>query len=94
MQYVYRILYLTLFNSIFPIAEEFDLPFVPPYLAHNGSFEQGANFAVAGATALDFAFFVTNNLSNPLMFNSSLNVQLGWFSKLKPSLCKCAKGFC
>ncbi|KAJ4818505.1 GDSL esterase/lipase [Rhynchospora pubera] len=70
------------------LAENFSLPLVPPYLEHNSSFEQGANFAVAGATALDFAFFVNNNLSSPFMFNGSLSVQLGWFADLKPSLCK------
>ncbi|KAJ4794657.1 GDSL esterase/lipase [Rhynchospora pubera] len=70
------------------LAQKFSLPLVPPYLAHNSSFKQGANFAVSGATALDFSFFVNNNLSNPFVFNSSLSIQLGWFADLKPSLCK------
>ncbi|KAJ3694185.1 hypothetical protein LUZ60_009665 [Juncus effusus] len=75
------------------LAEEFSLPLVPAYLAHNGSFNQGANFAVAGATTLDFAFFVQNNLSNAIVFNNtSLSVQLGWFAELKPSLCNTSKG--
>uniref|UniRef100_A0A0E0BZ75 Esterase n=1 Tax=Oryza meridionalis TaxID=40149 RepID=A0A0E0BZ75_9ORYZ len=39
------------------IAAGLGLPFVPPYLAHGGSFGGGANFAVAGATALDAGFF-------------------------------------
>ncbi|KAJ3694239.1 hypothetical protein LUZ60_009719 [Juncus effusus] len=69
------------------IADELGLPFVPPYLPRNESFTHGANFAVAGATAMEFAFFVQNNLTNSLMVDSSLNLQLGWFEELIPSLC-------
>ncbi|TVU22869.1 hypothetical protein EJB05_32590 [Eragrostis curvula] len=39
------------------IAEDLGLPFVPPFLAHNGSFRQGANFAVAGAFARSASFY-------------------------------------
>ncbi|KAL6627191.1 hypothetical protein ACP70R_030917 [Stipagrostis hirtigluma subsp. patula] len=71
------------------IAEALGLPFVPPFLAHNGSFRQGANFAVAGATALDAGFFsfVPGAISS-YIFNTSTTVQLQWFESLKPSLCK------
>ncbi|XP_078175139.1 GDSL esterase/lipase At5g45910-like [Carex rostrata] len=69
------------------IADELGLPFVPPYLPRNESFSQGANFAVSGATAMDFEFFVENNLISPFTFNCSLNLQLTWFDELKPSLC-------
>nr|CAB3471752.1 unnamed protein product [Digitaria exilis] len=73
------------------------LPFVPPFLTYNGSFRQGANFAVAGATALDASFFsFVPRVAKPYVFNASTNVQLQWFESLKPSLCsnkvKC-KGF-
>ncbi|KAJ3694237.1 hypothetical protein LUZ60_009717 [Juncus effusus] len=74
------------------IAEELGLPLVPPYLARNESFTRGANFAVAGATAMDSAFFVQNNLTNRLTINSSLNVQLSWFDELIPSLCNSPDG--
>ncbi|KAM3276534.1 hypothetical protein ACQJBY_044754 [Aegilops geniculata] len=69
------------------IAQHLGLPFVPPSLAHNGSFRQGANFAVSGSTALDAAFFhrLLPRTRKPL--NTSLGVQLRWFESLKPSLC-------
>ncbi|KAL6626958.1 hypothetical protein ACP70R_030684 [Stipagrostis hirtigluma subsp. patula] len=64
------------------IAEEMDLPFVPPFLAHNGSFRQGANFAVAGATALGAGFFRDIPIVGPFVLNTSSSVQLQW-SKCK-----------
>ncbi|CAL4959005.1 unnamed protein product [Urochloa decumbens] len=69
------------------IAEALGLPFLPPSLASNQSFRQGVNFAVAGATALDRAFFVDKGFTAVSPFNISLSVQLGWFDALKPSLC-------
>ncbi|GJN38155.1 hypothetical protein PR202_gb27171 [Eleusine coracana subsp. coracana] len=47
------------------LAQSLGLPFVPPFLAHNGSFRRGANFAVGGATALDAGFFHDGELSEP-----------------------------
>uniref|UniRef100_A0A0D9Y554 Esterase n=1 Tax=Oryza glumipatula TaxID=40148 RepID=A0A0D9Y554_9ORYZ len=78
------------------IAEKLGLPFVPPYLAHNGCFRQGANFAVAGATSLDASFFSDIPGVGKFVLNTSSSVQLGWFDSLKPSLCSPAqecKGF-
>ncbi|XP_078168518.1 GDSL esterase/lipase At1g28640-like [Carex rostrata] len=68
-------------------AQAFDLPFLPAYLAHNGSFQHGTNFAVAGATGLDYSFFVKENIAAPGLLNITLNVQLEWFREMKPSLC-------
>ncbi|KAJ4765793.1 GDSL esterase/lipase [Rhynchospora pubera] len=73
------------------IAQRLGLPLVPPYLGQNESFLHGANFAVAGATTIETAFFVKNNLTTIKLLNSSLNFQLGWFDELKPSLCKSQK---
>ncbi|CAO2161625.1 unnamed protein product [Urochloa humidicola] len=77
------------------LAESMGLPLVPPFLEHNGSFRTGANFAVAGATAVDASFFHDGELQAPgteeLPFNTSLNVQLQWFESLKPSLCGTAQ---
>ncbi|PUZ63085.1 hypothetical protein GQ55_3G039500 [Panicum hallii var. hallii] len=64
------------------IAQGLGLPLVPPYLSHKGSFRQGANFAVGEATALSSSFFHLGET------DISLQVQLGWFEELKPSLCK------
>ncbi|WVZ72881.1 hypothetical protein U9M48_021272 [Paspalum notatum var. saurae] len=72
------------------VAEALGLPLVPPSLAHNGSFRQGANFAVAGATALDAELYHSRGIpsgSSKLPINTSLDVQLEWFQALKPSLC-------
>jgi hypothetical protein len=73
-------------------AQKLGLPLVPPYLAHNGSFLHGANFAVAGSTAIESAFFKKNNLTTLQLLNGSLNFQLGWFDELKPTLCMSRKG--
>ncbi|CAN8272714.1 unnamed protein product [Cochlearia groenlandica] len=75
------------------IAEANGLPYIPPYLQSmttnlSVDFKKGANFAVAGATANEFKFFKERGLSIPLVTNKSLDIQLGWFKNLKPSLCK------
>ncbi|CAL4959065.1 unnamed protein product [Urochloa decumbens] len=75
------------------VAQALGLPLVPPSLAHNGGgslFRQGANFAVAGATTLDAAFYHSRGIpsaASKLPINTSLNVQLDWFEALQPSLC-------
>ncbi|WJZ99121.1 hypothetical protein VitviT2T_017594 [Vitis vinifera] len=72
------------------IAEAFGVPELPPYLAtvEGQNLRHGVNFAVAGATALDTSFFYERGLDAFLWTNSSLSIQLGWFKKLKPSICK------
>ncbi|OAY26296.1 GDSL esterase/lipase At5g45910 [Manihot esculenta] len=71
------------------IAEAAGLPLLPPYLGlgKGQDFKHGVNFAVAGATALDSIFFYEQKIGKILWTNDSLSVQLGWFKKLKPSLC-------
>ncbi|KAJ6828492.1 GDSL esterase/lipase-like [Iris pallida] len=70
------------------IAEAVGLPHVPPYAggAKGGDgFRYGVNFAVGGATALDSG---TSSKMGLLVGNGySLDVQMGWFKKLLPSLC-------
>uniref|UniRef100_A0A0D9YBN0 Esterase n=1 Tax=Oryza glumipatula TaxID=40148 RepID=A0A0D9YBN0_9ORYZ len=61
-------------------AEAFGLPFVPPYLA-GGDFQQGANFAVGGATALNGSFFRDRGVE-PTWTPHSLDEQMQWFKKL------------
>ncbi|KAL2494731.1 GDSL esterase/lipase [Forsythia ovata] len=82
------------------IAEAYGLPYLPPYLAlakGDEKFEHGVNFAVAGATATDAKFFYDRKIGQILWTNDSLSVQLGWFKKLKSTLCStkedCAKYF-
>ncbi|XP_019162133.1 PREDICTED: GDSL esterase/lipase At5g45910-like [Ipomoea nil] len=75
------------------IAEAYGLPLLPPYLAQKegAKFEHGVNFAVAGATAVDAKFFYDQGLGSILWTNTSLSVQLGWFQKVKSTICKTQK---
>ncbi|KAL2494903.1 GDSL esterase/lipase [Forsythia ovata] len=82
------------------VAEAYGLPYLPPYLAlakGDKKFEHGVNFAVSGATAIDAKFFYDRKIGQILWTNDSLSVQLGWFKKLKSTLCStkedCAKYF-
>ncbi|KAG9452671.1 hypothetical protein H6P81_005575 [Aristolochia fimbriata] len=67
------------------IAQRFGLPLVKPYLG-GGPFVTGANFAVAGATALDAGFLRSRGINPPTA--NSLNVQLGWFENHLGSICR------
>ncbi|KAJ0796986.1 putative sinapine esterase [Helianthus annuus] len=73
------------------IAEKYGLPYLPPYLQVAKSLKSkakhGVNFAVAGATALDAQFFYDQGIGGILWTNDSLNIQLGWFKRLKSSMC-------
>lgn len=86
-------------------AERLGLPYVPPYLgppfafpspADSDGFCQGADFAVAAATALDVEFFRERGIPGvptiKFPLNTSLDVQLEWFESLKPSLCHKTQG--
>lgn len=64
------------------VAQALSLSFLPPYLnikATNGS-SYGVNFAVAGSTAINHAFFVKNNLTLDIT-PQSIQTQLIWFNK-------------
>ncbi|XP_061362033.1 GDSL esterase/lipase At1g28600-like isoform X2 [Gastrolobium bilobum] len=75
------------------IAESLGLSYLKPYLGFkngavkHGNIEQGMNFAVAGATALDRSFFEEKGFTVEVTTNYSLRVQLDWFKELLPSLC-------
>ncbi|KAG4996416.1 hypothetical protein JHK82_027222 [Glycine max] len=71
------------------ITEAYGLPMLPAYLdlTKGQNIRHGVNFAFAGAGALDMNYFIKNRLKAPAT-NNSLSVQLDWFKKLKPSLCK------
>ncbi|KAG8365524.1 hypothetical protein BUALT_Bualt18G0114000 [Buddleja alternifolia] len=81
------------------IAEAYGLPYLPPYLAlaKGKKSERGVNFAVAGATALDANLFYDRGIGQILWTNDSLSIQLGWFNKIKSTLCSnkedCAEYF-
>ncbi|KAJ1431714.1 SGNH hydrolase superfamily [Sesbania bispinosa] len=75
------------------IAEAYGLPFVPAYLnlTKDQDIKKGVNFAFAGATALDFEYFIRNGVDKPAT-DKSLSIQLGWFKTIKPSICKSKEG--
>ncbi|WRX28268.1 hypothetical protein QQP08_020755 [Theobroma cacao] len=72
------------------IAEDFRLPFLPPYFGgENGrsnNFQKGVNLAVAGATALDDEILKERGITNPAT-NVTLGVELGFFRDVLSSLC-------
>ncbi|KAK9075637.1 hypothetical protein SSX86_003963 [Deinandra increscens subsp. villosa] len=78
------------------VAEEYGIPYLPPYLPMVKSLKfkakHGVNFAVAGATALDAKFFYDQGIGGVLWTNDSLNIQLGWFKTLKSSMCTTKQG--
>lgn len=75
------------------VAEAYGLPFLPAYLnlTKDHDAKKGVNFAYAGATALDIEYLMKSG-AKMQGTNNSLSVQLGWFKKLKPSLCKSKEG--
>ncbi|KAG5573718.1 hypothetical protein H5410_063484 [Solanum commersonii] len=75
------------------IASALNLPFVNAYLDKSGvSFSQGANFAVAGATAMNNSFLVEKGIGL-IKYNVPLSSQLEWFKSHLQSTCgsKCAR---
>ncbi|CAM0951530.1 unnamed protein product [Alopecurus aequalis] len=74
------------------LAEQFGLPLLRASLLNISDVSKGVSFAVGGATAIDVDFYERNKLVPFKLLNNSLNVQLGWFEKLKPSICNTTKG--
>ncbi|KAG2241429.1 hypothetical protein Bca52824_096587 [Brassica carinata] len=69
------------------IAEFLGFPLVPPfYGSQNANFEQGVNFAVGGATALEPSILQERGI-NFAYTNVSLGVQLKSFKDSFPNLC-------
>ncbi|KAA8536791.1 hypothetical protein F0562_029269 [Nyssa sinensis] len=62
------------------------LPFLNPYKNSDANFEHGANFAVAGSTALSTQVLANKNILSPVT-NSSLHVQLHWMRTHFHSIC-------
>ncbi|MBA0834873.1 hypothetical protein Goarm_007194 [Gossypium armourianum] len=70
------------------VAQSLSLPFLPPYRNSKANRTYGVNFAVAGSTAINHAFFVKNNLSLDIT-PESIQTQMMWFDKyLESEGCK------
>lgn len=61
------------------IARESGLPLLNPYKDRKANFSHGANFAVAGATALSIEYLTRKKIAMSFT-NSSLSVQIDWMS--------------
>ncbi|NP_001150078.1 GDSL esterase/lipase At5g45910 [Zea mays] len=70
------------------LAEHFGLPLPPPSQAKGKDFKKGANFAITGATALEYSFFKAHGIDQRIWNTGSINTQIGWLQDMKPSLCK------
>lgn len=66
------------------VTETLSSPYLPPYRGHKGNAPHGINFAVAGSTAINHAFFVKNNLTLD-MTPQSIQTQMIWFNKFLES---------
>ncbi|CAN6215031.1 unnamed protein product [Urochloa humidicola] len=69
------------------LAQGLGLPLLPPSKLHGADFRHGANLAIVGATALDFAFLKSIGLGYPVWNNGAMNVQIQWLRDLLPSFC-------
>ncbi|XP_039133891.1 acetylajmalan esterase-like [Dioscorea cayenensis subsp. rotundata] len=68
------------------LANNLNLPLLNPYLDKEANFEHGANFAVAGATALDTSVLAQRGIHMGFT-NASLSVQLDWLKTHLNSTC-------
>jgi hypothetical protein len=73
-------------------AEHFGLPLPPPSQARGKDFKKGSNFAITGATVLEYSFFKAHGIDQRIWNTGSINTQIGWLQDMKPSLCKSEQG--
>lgn len=69
-----------------------NLSVVNPYKNEQADFGSGANFAVAGSTALSTLDLAKEGILSTVT-NSSLEVQLDWMTQHFASLCQTQQGF-
>ncbi|KAK8460402.1 hypothetical protein SEVIR_2G324600v4 [Setaria viridis] len=50
-------------------------------------FRRGANMAITGGTAMNFSFYQSLGIEDPVWNHGSLYMQIQWFMELIPSLC-------
>lgn len=77
-------------------AKGLGFPFIPPYVGskENGNkteLEQGVNYAVVGAYALNTSFHEARGVFNSLT-NVSLGDELEWFKRSLSSFCTSSSG--
>ncbi|CAA0817826.1 GDSL esterase/lipase [Striga hermonthica] len=66
-------------------AQNLGVPLLQPYVGAGGrNFSGGVNFAVAGASALDYGFF--EEIGIHMVTNASLRIQMEWFKQFLATL--------
>lgn len=89
---VNREINITLFFLIIYTAQKFGLSMPPPSKSKDADFKNGANFAITGATAQEYAFFKQIGVDQRIWNTGSIQTQIQWFEDLKPSLCSSEEG--
>ncbi|GJN07454.1 hypothetical protein PR202_ga25287 [Eleusine coracana subsp. coracana] len=80
------------YSLILPVpAQALGLPLLPPSKSKGKDFRRGANMAITGATALNFSFYKTLGVEDPLWNHGPLSTQIQWFEELIPSICGAKK---
>ncbi|XP_048545983.1 GDSL esterase/lipase At5g45910-like isoform X1 [Triticum urartu] len=69
------------------IAQALGLPFVPPSKAKGQDFRRGVSMAITGGTAMNFSFYKSLGIEDPVWNHGSLDTQIQWFKVLMPSIC-------
>ncbi|OEL20510.1 GDSL esterase/lipase [Dichanthelium oligosanthes] len=78
------------------IAQSLGLPLLPPSKSKGKDFRRGANMAITGATAMNFSFYRSLGVEDPVWNHGSLDMQIQWFEEMIPSICRTkqnCKGF-
>ncbi|CAL5082945.1 unnamed protein product [Urochloa decumbens] len=69
------------------IAQALGLPLLPPSKSKGKDFRRGANMAITGGTAMNFSYYQSLGIEDPVWNHGSLDMQIQWFMELIPSLC-------
>ncbi|XP_048130147.1 GDSL esterase/lipase At3g48460-like [Rhodamnia argentea] len=70
------------------VCEALGIPPLPAFQNASGNFTHGANFAVAGSTALPSNFFSQNNLQSWFLNTvpKTIDLQISWFNKFRQEM--------
>ncbi|KAK1604314.1 hypothetical protein QYE76_027987 [Lolium multiflorum] len=69
------------------IAQALGLPLLPPSKAKGKDFRRGVSMAITGGTAMNFSFYKSLGIEDPVWNHGSLDTQIQWFKELMPSIC-------
>jgi len=68
-------------------AQSLGLPLLAPSKSKGKDFQKGANMAITGGTALNFSFYQSMGVEDPVWNHGSLDMQVQWFKELIASIC-------